>query len=193
LGSFSHGAGRKHQTLSDLVYKIEYVDAHGQYRTIDRNEGDFLSAASGCFGLIGVITHLTLEFDPMTYAEMRPRKVDVIDAIPPPPHMRADIPKALYKPRTDEQIRKSQEDFETRASEHYYAEWFWFPYADQVWINTWQTTTDSSHVEHYPDKKKIVQQWLEAVAMEAMQNLALNKWTKYITPSLRTTTVCKSN
>ena len=179
----SHGAGRRHKTLSDLVRQIEYVDVHGTFQVIDNK--DDLRAASGCFGLIGVVTHLTLELDPMVYANMKPAKVDVIDAIPPPPSMpRSLVPKQLYQERTAEQIKKAQEDFENRATNHYYAEWFWFPYSNQLWINTWDTTEDKSDVKGYPSKKEIVLQWIQAVAMEALQKTGLVGLAK-------TSTICK--
>ena len=179
----SHGAGRRHKTLSDLVRQIEYVDALGTFQVIDNK--DDLRAASGCFGLIGVITHLTLELDPMVYADMKPAKVDVIDAIPPPTSMpRSLIPRQLYQDRSEGQIRKAQEDFENRATNHYYAEWFWFPYSNQIWINTWDTTEDKSDVKGYPSKKEIVLQWIQAVAMEALQKTG-------IVGLAKTSTICK--
>ena len=156
--------------MSDLVRKIEYVDANGKLQSIDNKEE--LRAVSGCFGLIGVITHLTLELDPMCFAVMKPLKMDVVDAIPPPPSLsRDDIPKPLQKPRSDAQIKKAQEDFENRATNHYYSEWFWFPYSDQIWINTWETSNDKSGVKGYPSKWQIVLQWLQAIGMEALQSI----------------------
>ena len=125
--SYSHGAGRNHKTLSDLVRKIEYVDANGELRTIESSEKRFLSAASGCFGLIGVITHLTLEFEPMSYAVMKPLKVSVVEAVPPPLEYVARLPPQLkrkYEDLKPAQLEKAQKDFEERANEHYYAEWF---------------------------------------------------------------------
>lgn len=122
----------------------------------------------------------------MSYAVMKPAKIDVIDAIPPPPSMpRSRIPKPLYQERTDEQIRKAQEDFEHRATNHYYAEWFWFPYSNQMWINTWDTTEDKTNVKGFPSKKEIVLQWIQAIAMEAAQKTG-------IVGLARTSLVCKS-
>ena len=169
--------------MSDLVKQIEYVDAHGNLRVIKESDERFLKAASGCFGLMGVITHLTLEVDPMTYAEMWPLKVPTILAIPPPAGV--NPPSALIKARDEylqaleketgvkkslEQVEKeAQADFETRANEDYYAEWFWFPYADYVWVNTWKNTTDSSNVQEYPSKPRIFVQWIETVLMNVLQ------------------------
>ncbi|KAF5862162.1 hypothetical protein ETB97_012059 [Aspergillus alliaceus] len=186
-----HGAGIKHQTLSDLVYAIEYVDANAKVQKITRSDGDFLSAASGCFGLIGVVTHITLIVDQMTYAIMRPKKLPVIDAIPPPERLRSRVPPALYQDRTPEAIQRAQEEFERRAAHDYYTEWFWFPYADEVWVNTWSTTTDSSDVKEYPSKIEIATQWLQAIAMEAAQDLARDTMTEDLLPMLRTSLVSR--
>lgn len=177
--------------MSDLVYAIEYVDANAKVQKITRSDGDFLSAASGCFGLIGVVTHITLIVDQMTYAIMRPEKLTVIDAIPPPESLRSSVPQALRHHRTPEQIQHAQEEFERRAANDYYAEWFWFPYADEVWINTWSTTTDASDVNDYPSKTEIARQWLQAIAMEAVQYIAKDTKTENFLSMLRTTLICK--
>jgi D-arabinono-1,4-lactone oxidase len=191
----SHGAGIKHQTLSDLVYAMEYVDAHGQFQTIKPEDKDLLKAAGGCFGLIGVVTHLVLKLDPMSYAIVEPRKVDVVDAIPPPRDMRERVPKALRKDRTEEEIDAAQKRFEEQA-QYYYSEWFWFPYSDQIWINCWQNEQiaegdDGKDVEQYPPKAKIVKQWFEGVAIEALQNLAKDTATEDFLPMLRTSLVSR--
>lgn len=55
-----HDAGRGNRSLSDLVRKLEYIDANGEREVVERTE--HLRAVNGCFGLMGVITHLTLEF-----------------------------------------------------------------------------------------------------------------------------------
>lgn len=167
-----HGAGRAHKTISDLVRRVEYVDANGQLQTVTDKDPEFLKTAAGCFGLIGIVTHITLSFDPMTYAVMRPMKVPVIETIPPPPGMPFEsIPAALRpeKPLTDEQNQKNQKDFEDRANNDYYAEWFWFPYMDKCWINTWNNTTDPSDVKPYPDDTAIFLAFAETFAVNVMQ------------------------
>ncbi|KAG2420123.1 hypothetical protein HFD88_004923 [Aspergillus terreus] len=190
-GPICHGAGIRHKTLSDLVYAIEYVDVHGKLQILTRADGDFLSAASGCFGLLGVVTHITLVVDKMTYAAMTPLKQAVIDAIPPPDSLRSRVPPPLNQPRTPEQIRRAQEDFEKKAAEEYYAEWFWFPYSDEVWVNTWSNTSDPQGVQNYPDNEEIAVQWLQAVAIEALQYLVKETHTAEILPMLRTTAVSR--
>lgn len=167
-----HGSGRAQKTISDLVRRVEYVDANGQLQTVTDKDPELLKSAAGCFGLIGVVTHITLAFDPMTYALMRPAKVPVIETIPPPPDMPEDkIPAALRpkEPLTPEQKHKIQKDFEDRANNDYYAEWFWFPYSDRCWINTWKNTTDSSDVKGYPDDTAIFLAFVETFAVNVLQ------------------------
>jgi hypothetical protein len=167
-----HGAGRRHSTLSDLVRQIEYVDAHGQLRTIGEQEPEFLSAASGCFGLMGVVTHLTLELDAMTYAELRPCKLPVILAVPPPPGFPEErIPPAL-RPKTAltaEQKRLAQERFERSANDDYYSEWFWFPYADECWVNCWKNSTDATGVQDWPTDHHIFLSFLQELTLNVIQ------------------------
>lgn len=167
-----HGAGRRHQTLSDLVRSIEYVDANGKLQRVDKPE--HLRAASGAFGLMGVITHLTFEFPPMTYAQMVPVKMPVIKAVPPPPDMKDEcIPKALFIPRSPEEKQKDQERFEQQATNDYYSEWFWFPFSDYAWVNCWNDTTDDSDVVDFPDHLHIFLSFVETFTMNVLQESPL--------------------
>ncbi|KAF5010614.1 hypothetical protein FDECE_3245 [Fusarium decemcellulare] len=177
-GPICHGAGRRHKTLSDLVRKIEYVDANGQLRVVDKAE--HLRAASGCFGLMGVVTHITLEFEPMTYAQLAPLKIPVIQAVPPPPGMdEKRIPPSLlkdWKNLTPTEKEKCQKDFEQRATNDYYSEWFWFPYADNAWVNTWNNTKDANGVEDFPTDKQIFLSFIQTFLMNVLQNAPLLRW-----------------
>ncbi|KAK5046826.1 hypothetical protein LTR84_007180 [Exophiala bonariae] len=171
-----HGAGLQHPTLSDLVRAIEYVDANGNLNKIDLSTPSFLRAAAGCFGLIGIVTHLTLEFDAMSCALLVPRKIPVIEAIPPPLDMPySAIPPALRpaQPLSKERQRENQEEFERRALNDYYAEWFWFPYSSEVWVNTWSKTTDLSNAVTYPNNGKIILQVFGTFATQIIQNATI--------------------
>lgn len=122
-----HGAGRAHPTLSDLVYAIEYVDANGNMQIISKDKDpELMASASGCFGLLGIVTHLTMELDPMVYAIMTPRKIPIMKAIPPPPGLEdKDIPDPLRIHMTSEERAKAQAEFEKHARSDFYCEWFW--------------------------------------------------------------------
>jgi hypothetical protein len=136
---------------------VEYVDANGEYRSI--SDPQQLTAAAGCFGLLGVVTHVTFELDKMTYAVMKPLKPDIGLAIPP--LSRSDVPLALQKTWTDAQLEQAQRDFEQRATSDYYSEWFWFTYQQQAWVNTWNTTTDPAGVVDYPSSPEVFLQWVQ--------------------------------
>ncbi|KAI0011317.1 hypothetical protein F4779DRAFT_238289 [Xylariaceae sp. FL0662B] len=167
-GPICHGSGRAHQTLSDLVRSIEYVDANGKLQVVDKP--NHLKAASGCFGLMGVITHLTLELSPMTYALMEPKKIPTIRAIPPPPGMKEEeIPPALRIPITPEERQADQEAFERQANNSYYAEWFWFPFSGECWVNCWNDTPDGTGVEDYPSAAGTFFQFVSTFTMNVLQ------------------------
>ena len=174
-----HGAGRQNSTLSDLVRRIEYIDAHGKLQTIENL--DHLRAASGCFGLIGVVTHITMEFPPMSYAHMVPLKMPVIRAIPPPPDMteeeiKNNVPPSLRKywdDLTPAQRRQDQEDFERRATHDYYSEWFWFPFSDFSWVNTWDSVQDPKGAEDWPNHLHIFLAFAQTFLMNVLQNTAV--------------------
>jgi hypothetical protein len=167
-----HGSGRQHKTISDLVRRIEYVDANGELQTITDKNPEYLKTAAGAFGLLGVVTHITCVFDPMSYALMRPEKLPVIETIPPPPDMPDDkIPPALRskQPLSPEDKQRIQQAFEDRANNDYYAEWFWCPYNDECWVNTWNNTSDPSGAVGYPDDAAIFLAFVETFALNVMQ------------------------
>src|SRR5450432_1985056 len=109
-GPICHGAGRSHKTINDQIRAIEYVDANGEHRTI--TDPAHLKAAAGCFGLLGIITHITLEVDKMTYAMMKPEKPDIGLAIPP--LNPDDVPLALQKTWTKTRVDAAYADFVNR-------------------------------------------------------------------------------
>lgn len=120
--------------------------------------------AAGCFGLLGVVTHVTFELDALTYAIMEPRKIDIGLAIPP--LRKSDIPPALRQVWYDDKdveslLDSALQDFEKRAAEDYYSEWFWFTYQQKAWVNTWNTTEDSSAVVGYPSEAETFLQWVQ--------------------------------
>ncbi|EXJ56813.1 hypothetical protein A1O7_07157 [Cladophialophora yegresii CBS 114405] len=171
-----HGGGIRNPTISDLVRAIEYVDANGTLRKIDLSSPDILRAAAGCFGLIGVVTHLVLELDPMSCALMEPRKIPVIEAIPPPPDMPDSMIPAPLRPKqplSPERKAEIQRDFETRATTTDYAEWFWFPYSSEVWVNTWHKTLDTSNAVDYPSDAKTILQVLGTFATQIAQDASI--------------------
>ncbi|OWP06987.1 hypothetical protein B2J93_7721 [Marssonina coronariae] len=134
-GPVCHGAGRRHQTINDCVRAVEYVDANGLHRTI--SDPAHLGAAAGCFGLLGVVTHITFALDQMSYASMQPFKPDIGLAIPP--LSRNDIPIALRKTFTDAQYAAGLADFKRRAQEDY-----------KRGSNTWNATDDRERSVEYP-------------------------------------------
>ncbi|KAF7894388.1 uncharacterized protein EAF01_009839 [Botrytis porri] len=156
-GPICHGAGRRHQTVSDYVRAIEYIDANGIHRTITKPA--HLRAAAGCFGLLGIVTHITLLLSPMTYAILRPTKPDIALAIPP--LSPTDIPIALRKSWTPAQYADALREFEDKANNDYYSEWFWFTRSQQAWVNTWNETADEEGVVEYPSPFDTFVQWVQ--------------------------------
>jgi FAD/FMN-containing dehydrogenase len=152
-----HGAGRRHRTLSDLVAAIEFVNANGELQVVD--DPDQLRAAAGCFGLLGVVTSITLKLDPMSYAVMRPEKPRIALAIPPPRGLR--VPRGIdMQGITEADMDRAFDDFVHRCENDYYAEWFWFPYRQSCWVNTWRNDGRREQAHPYPHP---VQVWIQQV------------------------------
>ncbi len=142
-----HGAGIRHKTLSDLVTEVEFVNAKGNLQVV--NDPDQLKAAAGCFGLLGFVTSITLTLDAMTYANMQPLKKSVALTIPPPKNMVVP-PEIDMTGITPQDLETAWQDFVTRCEQDYYAEWFWFPYQKECWINTWKNDGDKANASDYP-------------------------------------------
>ncbi len=142
-----HGAGLRNQTLSDLVAAIEFVNARGQLQVVD--DPDELRAASGAFGLLGVVTAITLKLDPMTFAKLQPVKRRVSLAVPPT--SRNQVPPGVdMNGVTDADLDAARADFSRRCEQDYYAEWFWFTLQKDCWINTWQNDGNPANSVDYP-------------------------------------------
>ncbi|KAF2478349.1 uncharacterized protein BDR25DRAFT_330802 [Lindgomyces ingoldianus] len=161
-GPICHGAGISHKTLSDYVRRIEYVDCNSKLQVVD--DPYLIKAAAGALGLLGVVTHITFELDAMTYAVMKPVKEDVGLGIPP--IAKEEIPVALRSnwynsPDASEQIAKATAEFEQRAANDYYSEWFWFAYQKKIWTNTFNTTADPTGAIHYPNSANVFLQWVQ--------------------------------
>ena len=100
--------------------KIEYVDANGILQSID--DPAQLRAAAGSLGLLGIITHITLEMDQMTFAHLKPLKQDVNLAIPPPPGY--EVPSAIRKYHSPAKMERARLEFIKKAEESYYSGMF---------------------------------------------------------------------
>ena len=61
----------------------------------------------------------------MSYAMWKPKNTPISLAIPP--LAMSDGPLALYKNWTEKDIAAAKADFENRAANDFYAEWFWYP------------------------------------------------------------------
>jgi hypothetical protein len=142
-----HGAGWRNETLSDLVAAVEFVNARGQIQVVD--DPAQLRTASGAFGLLGVVTAITLKLDPMTFAKLEPLKKRVALAVPPV--SRDEVPGNIdMSGVTDANLAVARADFIRRCGQDYYAEWFWFTFQTDCWINTWRNDGNKADSVDYP-------------------------------------------
>uniref|UniRef100_A0A0G4IGB2 FAD-binding PCMH-type domain-containing protein n=1 Tax=Chromera velia CCMP2878 TaxID=1169474 RepID=A0A0G4IGB2_9ALVE len=153
VSNMCHGAGIASTTLSDLVTKMEVVNAKGDIQTI--NDPEQLSAAAGAFGLAGVIISLTFKLDALTYADWTPQKKDLAYTIPPPGFDPERVPESLRKEGVPDvqRMRDAFRDFVWRVENDYYSEFFWYPYQKETWVNRWNNTGDGKIAESYPGDK----------------------------------------
>ena len=147
ISSICHGAGYKNKTLSDLVEEIEFVNAKGELQILNKKiHSELMKAAAGSFGLLGVITSITLKLDKMSYALTNPKLIKFAKAVPPPyGTLLVNMPEKLRNDigittqgELDDLIAQNTNMFFERCTD-YYSEWFWFILSDKCWINSWNT------------------------------------------------------
>lgn len=161
-GPICHGAGWRNETLSDLVTEVEFVNVLGQLQIV--NDPQILKAAAGAFGLLGVVTAVTLKLDPMTFAALLPAKTRLALAVPPPDGY--PVPAGVdMSGITPQELADATTEFVSRCENSYYAEWFWFTFQENAWINTWNNDGVREQAIDYPSP-------LETSAQELQEYLA---------------------
>jgi hypothetical protein len=177
ISAICHGAGINHQTLSDLVVEVEYVDCHGELRTV--SDPELLRAAAGGLGVFGVVVGYTVRLDKMTYAAMRPSKQPIELAIPPPKEYvtlaQSGDPqyayiKTLVAKHTQAELDAAYTQFVNIAEGDFYSEWFWFPLQSDGWVNCWKNDGDEKDASEIPSPFMIFLEWLEEWIMEEVNN-----------------------
>lgn len=172
-----HGSGIKNKTLSDLVVEIEFINVKGERQIV--NDKEQLKAASGCFGLLGIVVSLTIELDEMTYANFKTVEKKLLALTIPPP-LNSPIPPQLQKELSEKNLlalnnlemqKKAFADFVQRAEQHYYSEWFWFPLQDKCWINCWRNDGNKNKAVRYPGEFKTKKERVETYLGYLANNL----------------------
>ncbi len=108
----------------------------------------------------------------MSYARMKPAKVPVALTIPPP--FGVTVPEPLRKAGGDpntpspSELEKAFKDFVHRAESSYYAEWFWFPYQSECWVNTWDNDGDPAQAVPYPSPMETIVEETEEMIEEVL-------------------------
>jgi D-arabinono-1,4-lactone oxidase len=167
-----HGAGLRHKTLSDLVVEVEFVNARGELQTV--SDRRLLKAAAGCFGLLGIVTSLTLKLDPMTYAALRPESPRLALAVPPPAGFR--VPGEIDMSNISRaDLERARRRFVRHCERDYYAEWFWFPYQQNAWVNCWRNDGARKDARPYPSEAETLAQ---QTGLSLVQMLTNTEWAK---------------
>lgn len=181
ISTICHGAGRRQGSLSDLVTAIEFVNPRGELQTVD--DPALLAAAAGCFGLLGIVTSVTLELDPMSYAVMQPAKPRLALAVPPPAGY--PVPASVDMCGvTPADLDAARADFARRCESDYYAEWFWFAFRPDCWVNTWANNGRRADAVSYPSAVQTLieetAEYLGELANESIFRLLPARWQAHI-------------
>lgn len=169
ISQICHGAGSRHKTVSDLVAEVEFVNARGELQTV--SDPQLLKTAAGCFGLLGILTSVTLKLDAMTYATFQPVTPRLGLAIPPPPGFQ--VPAEVDMSGISESdLEAATERFYDQCENYYYAGWFWFPYQRDVYANCWQNDGAREDAEPFPSELATRQSEAGLYLLELSQSTA---------------------
>lgn len=149
-----HGAGINHKTLSDLVTEIEFINPLGQLQTV--SDPDLIKSAAGCFGLLGIVTAITVKLDKMTYAHLKPTKQPLALTIPYLRDRDRSLPSDMFN-ISQEQQQSCEQRFITDCKK-YYSEWFWFSLHEEGWTNCWDNDGKAENSQDYPTKLQVFMQ-----------------------------------
>lgn len=77
MSTNSHGSGITTQPVPDIVYGVEFINCEGEIQVIDKddyhhNAKSLVQAAASSLGLIGIITFITVELEPLKFAHLIP-------------------------------------------------------------------------------------------------------------------------
>ncbi len=150
-----HGTGWNQQTVSDLVYAVEFVAADGQLHVFsEETTPDDMPAVRVNLGTLGIITKLTLRVEPL-YNLHDEEIVTATESVmgPNPAGTGGEIrPQNLHK----------------LVTENDYVELFWFPGSGynngQIWIKKFNRTQDEPRdIPLRPDG------WIDKMATQVME------------------------
>lgn len=148
-----HGTGWHQQTLSDLIYEIQFIDSAGQLRIFSEDTTpNEMPIVRVNLGTLGIITQVTLHAEPM----YRLRDEEIIV-----PTENVMGPNPL---KTDGLINPS--NLHKLVTSNDYVELFWFPgsgFDGEIWIKQFnRTTEDIRDVPLRPDG------WVDRMAEQVM-------------------------
>jgi len=127
-----HGTGWHQQTVSDLIYAIEFVGADGQVHMFsEETTPDEMAAVRVNLGTLGVITKVTMRVEPLY------RLLDE-EIIVPTENVMGPNPQ-----KTDGEIWPG--NLHKLVTQNEYVELFWFPgsgYDGEIWVKKFNRTQD---------------------------------------------------
>lgn len=187
-----HGAGPQNKTISDIVTEIEFVNPYGKlqkvgYKITDpeekQQEGkELIKTASACFGMLGVVTSITVKLDQLTHARMKPVKPRLALAVPPPRGyvLPKEVPIGVMQDVTTEDLKKAEAEFISNCENSYYSEWFWFSLHDKCWVNCWKNDGLEKDSKDFPtpftSKLQEIEEYLVELSNQSIMKLLPAKW-----------------
>lgn len=110
----------------------------------------------------------------MMKAVMTPQKIPLQLAIPPPEGY--PVPEQIQNMRkvTPEELEQARKKFIKTIEEQYYLEWFWFPYCNEVWVNTWRRIDIEpiDKLDPYPSNYQTHLQWVRIASLTPTTSLS---------------------
>lgn len=151
----ANGFSKLWGTYSEFVEEVEFVTGTGEIRTVQRErDGDLWRAVACSLGLFGVFTKITLALQPAFNVRVTQRKIPMRQAI---------------------------DELADTFAAHDYAQYFWFPFNQEVTLQTSDVTDEPVTWTRAHQWRKHISGWMETGATHLVKPLLVSF--PQITPS----------
>jgi L-gulono-1,4-lactone dehydrogenase len=151
----ANGFSKLWGTYSEFVEEVELVTGTGEIRTIHKErDGDLWRAVACSLGLFGVFTRITLALQPAFNVRVTQRKIA---------------------------MRQAMDELAGTFANHDYAQYFWFPFNQEVTLQTADVTDEPVNWTQVHQWRKHISGWMEAGATHLVHPLLVRF--PQITPS----------
>jgi len=143
-----HGGGIMTTTLCDYITKITMINHKGEKVTYA--DAGILKKMANHLGLLGIVTEMEIQYDDPYLAKFQGQWKKIDEYLPE---------------------KGTCDEFQKDVGENFYAEFFWWPTSDEVFVNVWKQDPDLSNYQRMPDHDGIIKEEAIEIIGQTMNEL----------------------